>query len=335
MTLRDNALLISRLKGAPATVLLMMLIVGRPTGRDELVKLTTYSEHTVANALQQLEFLGLAQNHARYNGWALTAQVRQRVLAAPPPAGTPAAPEGQTLTLDADSPQHQGPPLPLDPHPLRDSQGREVQPLPLDPGLPENEGQSGHLPASAETPEASAPAGERQNLPLAGTHPAAVPAQVRNFHLETEPARSEAQSLHLDADPVPEDQGAEVQSLPLDHDPAPQDRGREVQPLPLPAPAHSDEASQPATEVQNLHLDTDPARSEVQSLPLDPGLPQNEGQNLRLASSSSCSYNHHVSNPLNTHQETTTTTTTTQHQTRAGPDAALDPAAQAAVDLLH
>jgi hypothetical protein len=74
---RDAALLIRQLKGAPATILLMMLIVGRPTGRNELAFLTTYSEHTVQKALNQLQFIGLAQQHARRNGWALTGAVRQ------------------------------------------------------------------------------------------------------------------------------------------------------------------------------------------------------------------------------------------------------------------
>jgi len=88
-SIRETALLIRQIKGAPATILLMMLGIGRPTDRNELSLLTTYSEHTVQRSLEQLQFLGFAQQHTCTNGWALTTAVRQLSLAFVTPASEP------------------------------------------------------------------------------------------------------------------------------------------------------------------------------------------------------------------------------------------------------
>lgn len=163
MTLRDTALLIRNLKGAPATVLLMMLGLGRPTGRDELVMLTTYSEHTVTKALQQLEFLGLAQNHARYNGWILTAHVRRRLL----PAAS-VEPEEKTLPVEREPPS---------------GAAGEGQTLPL--------------------PAASRPAGERQTLPLAGDQPAPPSSEGQTLPLPSSSSYSQEPSRPKKPSPQP------------------------------------------------------------------------------------------------------------------------------------
>jgi len=81
MATRETLLRIGSLQGTASNVLLLMLALGRPTGRNELALLTGRSKHTIRNALARLEFLGLAQNHSRYNGWALTAYATQGFLA--------------------------------------------------------------------------------------------------------------------------------------------------------------------------------------------------------------------------------------------------------------
>jgi len=145
---RDAALLIRQLKGAPATILLMMLAIGRPTGRDELALLTTYSEHTIQKALNQLQFIGLAQQHARRDGWALTSAVRRQLLTFPTPAPQLDPEPGEAESGEAESAEAEPP---------------EVQTLHLDT-----------LPAPApevmEThPSTPNSAGEVQSLHLAGS----------------------------------------------------------------------------------------------------------------------------------------------------------------------
>jgi len=74
------ATLMSQLKGCPLSVLIVMGYFDRCLGRDELAMLTDYSPPSVQKALERLEFLGLAQNHGRYEGWLLTTKARQLPL---------------------------------------------------------------------------------------------------------------------------------------------------------------------------------------------------------------------------------------------------------------
>lgn len=158
MDIRDRVLLVRQLKGAPATILLLMMGIGRPTGRDELVLLTTYSEHTVQKALNQLEFLGLAQNHGRYNGWALTALAQQHFL----PADAP---------IDED---------------------RDVQSLPLPDtareALPGPEVQTSHL--DSDPPDPLSPQGQKAHL-----QPDAAPREVQTPHLPSSSSSSPSPKL--------------------------------------------------------------------------------------------------------------------------------------------
>jgi len=180
MATRETLLRIRSLKGAPSLVLPMMMALGRPTGRDELALLTTYSKRTIQDALAQLEFLGLAQNHARYNGWALTACAHQSYLTDHDPAAQP-------------EPQR--------PHLVK----AEVQSVHLANPATGQDGQNLHL-ASNATPS------EVQNVHLDAFSPAlaAVPAEphrptraahgareVRNLHLDARDSTGEVQSLHL------------------------------------------------------------------------------------------------------------------------------------------
>ena len=176
MATRDTLLMIRNLKGAPATILLMMLGLGRPTGRDELVLLTTYSEHTVQKALDQLAYLGLARNHGRHKAWALTAHVAQSL-----PVALPAG-EEQNLQTDPDA----GEPNPTrevqKPHlesldPARDVQIVHLDPDAGDPG-PVREVQKPHL-ESLDT------AREVQKMHLGSSSSYYTPSSERHQSLQT------------------------------------------------------------------------------------------------------------------------------------------------------
>jgi hypothetical protein len=71
-----------QIRGAPVTVLITMMMLGveHSTGTQELTRCTGYNDGTVTEALRDLEFLGMVQNHRRYNGWMLTAKARQLPL---------------------------------------------------------------------------------------------------------------------------------------------------------------------------------------------------------------------------------------------------------------
>jgi hypothetical protein len=69
---------IRAIRGAPLTVLTVLLLDRERTmGAKEIVAATGYSGPTVADALQTLAAMGLAQNQARYNGWQATAYAWQ------------------------------------------------------------------------------------------------------------------------------------------------------------------------------------------------------------------------------------------------------------------
>jgi hypothetical protein len=83
MNVWQNALLVRQVKGAPSTILLMMLVLDRPTDCEELMLLTAYSIATVQSALDQLALTGIAQVHQGDSTWALTPGVRRVLLPAP------------------------------------------------------------------------------------------------------------------------------------------------------------------------------------------------------------------------------------------------------------
>ena len=71
---------IKTLSGAPATIILAMLVATRPVGRNELTIVTEYGKDKIAEGLQILEALGIAQNIKRYQGWMLTQKGKQLVM---------------------------------------------------------------------------------------------------------------------------------------------------------------------------------------------------------------------------------------------------------------
>jgi len=239
MATRETLLRIGSLQGTASNVLLLMLALGRPTGRNELALLTGRSKHTIRNALARLEFLGLAQNHSRYNGWALTAYATQGFLADPGSAKS-ADPAGRAQ-----------PELP------------SWSPVGSSPELPTH---------------AASAVREAHNLHLAdaGSSDSGGP-QVQTLHLDTASPLHEVQKTHLASNAAP----PEVQKVHLADAASPQAADRalpelpsnvaghvavaEVQNLHLP---HATHVPAPASEVQNVHLDTPQSTGEVQTLHL-------------------------------------------------------------------
>lgn len=68
------------IKGAAASIIIVMHLLNRRTGHDELITLTGYSDKSVANGLRVLEIYGLAFSDSRFNGWQLTDKGRQLPL---------------------------------------------------------------------------------------------------------------------------------------------------------------------------------------------------------------------------------------------------------------
>lgn len=69
------------LKGPAASLILALLLhPAESLGAQRLATLTGYSDKPVAAGLKVLSDLGLAQNHARVNGWTATAAIRQAIL---------------------------------------------------------------------------------------------------------------------------------------------------------------------------------------------------------------------------------------------------------------
>ena len=73
-----------QVKGPGISIIVALLLVNVPVGRNRLARLTGYSEPSVQKGLQQLEMLGLAQRHGM--SWALTVQCRQLVTPLDVPA---------------------------------------------------------------------------------------------------------------------------------------------------------------------------------------------------------------------------------------------------------
>ena len=228
MTNHNAVRLVRDLRGTPLTVLMMMMVHGCPTGRNELAVLTTYSERTVQKALAQLELLGLAQNHGRYNGWALTAHAYQGFLGADPdPAAQPELQRPNLVTAEVQSVHLANPATGQDGqnlHLASNATPPEVQNVHLDAASPE-----AAVRASPELPtRAVHGAREVQNLHLPhATHAPAPASEVQSVHLDTPDSTGEVPNLHLDtARP-----SREVQTLHL-HTTPPQ---QEVQSVHLPS----------------------------------------------------------------------------------------------------
>ena len=72
--------LMSELRGAPLSVLLLLVLKGSMTGNSELCELTGYSKNSVKSGLMKLESLGMVQKLRRYGGWISTGKTKQMLL---------------------------------------------------------------------------------------------------------------------------------------------------------------------------------------------------------------------------------------------------------------
>ena len=87
-------LLVRSLKGAPLACLVVLRLAGRPAPAAWLGSLTGYSPHTIAQALDALQALGLAYPDERRSNWRLSPQARGLDLwpsGDEPAAGVPAS----------------------------------------------------------------------------------------------------------------------------------------------------------------------------------------------------------------------------------------------------
>ena len=100
----NHAAFIRSIRGAPLTVLVTLLLDRElRMGTQEIVTATGYSKKTVIEALNTLQALNLAQSHARYHGWQITAHVQQLILPAPGDPGTGMPAEVEILHLPSGS----------------------------------------------------------------------------------------------------------------------------------------------------------------------------------------------------------------------------------------
>lgn len=92
---RQVTVMVRSLKGAPASIVLAMLLLppGAALGATQLARMTGYSDKPITQALQILTEMGLMQQHKRYSGWMLTVDARQLILGEMTP----------TLTEDGES----------------------------------------------------------------------------------------------------------------------------------------------------------------------------------------------------------------------------------------
>lgn len=72
--------LIRTLRGAPATILILLMIRGASMTNLEICRWTGYSDKPVTTALITLQRLGLVQDNGRAHGWSLTSGARQLPL---------------------------------------------------------------------------------------------------------------------------------------------------------------------------------------------------------------------------------------------------------------
>lgn len=76
----EVARLVGELKGAPASLMLAMLLLGRPMSLPELSTVTRYSAPTLRGALDRLALLGFVQEESRVGQFVLTVQAKQFIL---------------------------------------------------------------------------------------------------------------------------------------------------------------------------------------------------------------------------------------------------------------
>jgi hypothetical protein len=74
------ASLIGELKGAPASIILTMLLLGRPLRRKDFITYTRYSGPTIDKALDRLELLDLVQQPPGQSRYMLTVDAKQFIL---------------------------------------------------------------------------------------------------------------------------------------------------------------------------------------------------------------------------------------------------------------
>lgn len=72
--------LIHTLRGAPATILILLMIRGVSMTNLEICRWTGYSDKPVTTALITLQHLGLVQDNGRAHGWSLTSGAQQLPL---------------------------------------------------------------------------------------------------------------------------------------------------------------------------------------------------------------------------------------------------------------
>ncbi len=74
------ASLIGELKGAPASIILTLLLLGRPLRRKDLITYTRYSGPTIDKALDRLQLLDLIQQPPGQYSYMLTVDAKQFIL---------------------------------------------------------------------------------------------------------------------------------------------------------------------------------------------------------------------------------------------------------------
>jgi len=80
MDKREVAQLVGELKGAPASVVLALLLLGRPLGLPDLAAITRYSAPTLRAGIDRLALLGFVQEERSVGQYVLTVQGRQFIL---------------------------------------------------------------------------------------------------------------------------------------------------------------------------------------------------------------------------------------------------------------
>lgn len=76
----DILRLIHTIKGAPATILWLLVLRGAAMTNLEICRWTGYSDKPVTNALITLQHLGLVQDNGRAYGWSLSSGINQLPL---------------------------------------------------------------------------------------------------------------------------------------------------------------------------------------------------------------------------------------------------------------
>lgn len=76
----DQFQLIRTIRGAPATILILLMLRGASMTNLEISRWTGYSDKPITTALITLQHLGLVQNNGRAHGWSLRAGAHQLPL---------------------------------------------------------------------------------------------------------------------------------------------------------------------------------------------------------------------------------------------------------------